>query len=219
MPMHSIILFDLDGTLIDTSPGIFSTANGTLRKLGFKELSDTQLRKFVGPPLAACFRVACGLEEQIISHACDVYREIYTQTGALFDAETYQNVPELLSNLVARGFTLGVATLKYDSLAVEVLTHFSLQEYFSVVSGADLDGKLTKADIIRNALTTLKCTDYQRVLMVGDTPHDLDGALEVGVDFVGVDWGFGFSKGHSISGQKGVLGMIDTPLSLLDYID
>ena len=79
--MRSTILFDLDGTLLDTSPGIFTTANFTMRELGFKEQNSTQLRKFVGPPLAACFRVACGLEESLIPKACEVYRTEYTRSG------------------------------------------------------------------------------------------------------------------------------------------
>ncbi|WP_422478902.1 HAD-IA family hydrolase [Pleomorphochaeta sp. DL1XJH-081] len=216
--MHQIILFDLDGTLLDTSPGIFSTANYTMRALGLKEQSDTQLRKFVGPPLAACFRVACGMDEQTIPKACDIYRAEYTRSGSMFNASIYDGIPELLETLQGRGYTLGVATLKLEDLAQTILAHFGLASRFSVISGADHSGSLTKADIIEHALRQLAWEDHSRVLMVGDTPHDMDGAITANVDFVGVDWGFGFSRGHNMEPEGKVLGMIDTPSALLSYL-
>jgi phosphoglycolate phosphatase len=216
--MRSTILFDLDGTLLDTSPGIFTTANFTMRELGFKEQNSTQLRKFVGPPLAACFRVACGLEESLIPKACEVYRTEYTRSGALYHAHIYDGIPELLDTLIDRGMTLGVATLKYESLAQQILAHFDLERRFSVISGADHLGTLSKADIIVEALERLGQKDRSNVLMVGDTPHDMDGAVDAGVSFVGVDWGFGFSRGHRVEPTPMVLGMIDEPQGLLDYL-
>lgn len=216
--MHSIILFDLDGTLLNTSPGIFSTANYTMRTLGFKEQSEAQLRKFVGPPLAACFRVACGLEEKIIPEACAIYRAEYTRSGAMFHASIYDGIPELLKSLHEQGFTLGVATLKFEELAKTILEHFGLSLWFTVISGADHLGSLTKADIIDSALDRLEKVDRSQVVMVGDTPHDMDGAIATNVNFVGVDWGFGFSRGHQIEANERVLGMIDEPSSLMDYL-
>ncbi len=216
--MHTTVLFDLDGTLLDTSPGIFSTANYTLSALGLPKQNATQLRKFVGPPLAACFRVACGLQESLIPEACDIYRAEYTESGAMFDASVYEGIIELLNELTRRGLTLGVATLKHESLAHDILEHFGLVSYFSIISGADRQGTLSKADIIELALQRLGHADYTDVLMVGDTPHDMDGALIAGVDFVGVDWGFGFSRGHTEKPSGSVLGMIDEPAALLDYL-
>jgi len=216
--MRSTILFDLDGTLLNTSPGIFSTANQTVQELGFEPLSDAQLRKFVGPPLAACFRVACGLEEALIPRACSVYREIYDNKGAMYQASVYPQILELLQHLSQRGCTMGVATLKYEPLAEDILEHFGIANYFKTIVGADSGGKLSKADIIRIALERIQQEDYSQVIMVGDTPHDLDGAVAIGVDFLGVDWGFGFSKGHAIPPQPHILGMIDEPLSLLDFL-
>lgn len=216
--MRSTILFDLDGTLLDTSPGIFYTANKTMQTLGFASLSESQLRKFVGPPLAACFRVACGVEEFLIPEACTIYRDIYTEEGGVYQASVYPQILELLQQLTTRGFVLGVATLKLESLATHMLKHFGLKPYFKTIAGADSEGKLTKADIISIALERLKQPDYSQAIMVGDTPHDFDGAVAVGVDFVGVDWGFGFTKGHAISPQPYVLGMIDEPFSLFNFL-
>jgi phosphoglycolate phosphatase len=215
--MHHIWLFDLDGTLIDTSPGIFSTANYTLRQLGFEELSSTQLRKFVGPPLAACFRIACGLDQDLVPRACQIYRSEYDRSHALQQAQVYEGIVPLLEMLQQRGILLGVATLKLQSLAEEMLTYFNLRPWFHIISGADGAGKLTKADIIVRALEQLPPTDRERVLMVGDTPHDLDGALQTHVDFVGVTWGFGYTPSHPVPEQLHVLGSVNTPSELFSY--
>ncbi|NLA93086.1 MAG: HAD hydrolase-like protein, partial [Spirochaetales bacterium] len=101
--MHTIVLFDLDGTLLNTSDGIFSTANQTMVRLGFDPVDEVSLRRFVGPPLATCFRVACGLAEEYIEEACLIYREIYDQDGAKFKAEVYEGIGELLEKLAAKG--------------------------------------------------------------------------------------------------------------------
>lgn len=215
--MRTTVLFDLDGTLLDTSPGIFATANHTMTEMGFKPLPPSQLRKFVGPPLAACFRVACGLDEPLVARACDIYRARYVQ-GAMFNAEIYPGILELLERLIERGLTLGVATLKLEPLARTILEHFELAGRFSVIVGTDPDGKLSKSDIIQNALAGLGVEDRGGVLMVGDTPHDLDGAAAAGVDFIGVDWGFGFSRGHRLERTGHVLGTIDDPGQLLEFI-
>jgi phosphoglycolate phosphatase len=215
--MHHIWLFDLDGTLIDTSPGIFSTANYTMRELGLAELSPTQLRKFVGPPLAACFRVACGLDQKLVPRACQIYRSEYHKSGALQQAQVYDGIVPLLETLQNHGVVLGVATLKLASLAEEMLQYFNLRPWFSVVSGSDGEGKLTKADIIVRALDKLPSFDRKQVLMVGDTPHDLDGAMQTHVDFVGVTWGFGYTPNHPVITQPGVLGSVNVPSELLFF--
>jgi phosphoglycolate phosphatase len=215
--MRSVILFDLDGTLLDTSPGIFETANHTMEQLGFHALPVAQLRKFVGPPLPACFRVACGLEERLIPSACAIYRKRYAAHGGMFKALHYPGMEELLRTLVGMGVTLGVATLKLESLAHEVLGHFGMDSYFATISGADENGTLDKAGIIEVALERLKVESKADVLMVGDTPHDLEGARKAGVGFVGVYWGFGFNRDHRPDDPH-VLGMIDAPGQLIRYL-
>ncbi len=215
--MRKTIIFDMDGTLINTSSGIFATANYTMRKLGFKELPDSQLRKFVGPPLPACFRIVCGLEEDLIERACDIYREEYLK-GNMYLGEMYPGIVELLEELTSKGITLGVATLKTEDMALSILKEKGLFPYFKSIKGADASEMLSKAQIIENVLIDLKIEDYSTVLMVGDTPHDRDGAVKVGVDFVGVDWGFGYHKGHKIEPGPFILGTIDEAHQLLEYL-
>ena len=215
--MYTTIIFDMDGTLLDTSKGIFQTANHTMKILGYDELPESQLRKFVGPPLPACFRIACGLNEEEIPKACEIYRSEYVK-GNMHLNTIYPEITDLLESLKNRGFTLGIATLKTEDMAIDILKERQLFPYFSSIRGANRDENLSKADIIELAIKDLQIEEYSSVLMVGDTPHDLDGAQSVGIDFVGVDWGFGFHKGHEFDIQPHVLGMIDQAHQLLDYL-
>ncbi|MDC7247897.1 MAG: HAD hydrolase-like protein [Sphaerochaetaceae bacterium] len=207
----------MDGTLIDTSEGIFATANHTMKELGYDELPEAQLRKFVGPPLPSCFRLACGLDEDEIVSACDIYRDKYAK-GNMFLGQIYPGIESLLETLSSRNLTLAVATLKLEEMAIEILKEKGLYKYFSIIKGADRQGLLTKADIIERALLALKAEDYSKVLMVGDTPHDLDGALSLNIDFIGVDWGFGFHKGHSLEEREHIIGTIEYADELLTYL-
>jgi phosphoglycolate phosphatase len=216
--MHSIVLFDFDGTLLDTSEGIFATANKTMVRLGFEPVDEVSLRRFVGPPLATCFKVACGLEEEYIEEACHIYREIYDKQGAKFRAKVYDGIVELLENLKGQGVVMAVATLKYEVLAIDVLDHFKLLPFFETVVGADYGGELTKAGIIAKAMRRLGEDDHSKALMVGDTQVDLEGSLESKLKFVGVDWGFGFTKGASLEREGHVLGMIEAPHHLLPLL-
>ncbi len=216
--MRTVVIFDLDGTLLDTSEGIYETANHTMVELGYAELTDSQLRKFVGPPLAACFRIVCGFEEELVPKACDVYREKYVKEEAMYKAKIYAGIEELLQEVKQRGFKTAVATNKTETLAIKILEHFGLSPYFDTICGTTLDGSLSKTDVIKLALKRLGVSDPSYALMVGDTPHDQMGSKEAHVDFVGVDWGFGFSKGHNMLDEEHVLGFIDEPLALLAYL-
>ena len=199
---------------MDTSPGIFSTVNHTMEVLGFSHLPAMQLRKFVGPPLAACFRIVCGLEEVIVPQACQVYRDKYGE-GGMYNAAIYPGIKDVLRTLKGKGYHLGVATLKYEQIAAQILDHFGLLSYMDVVVGSDKEGILSKADIITIALKRLGVTDLNSVVMVGDTPHDQDGASSVGVSFLGVDYGFGFSKGHPLPEEHGIIGMASNSADIL----
>lgn len=216
--MFSTILFDLDGTLLDTSPGIFDTANHTMSELGYDSIPPDRLRTFVGPPLPDCFRIAGHLPEEDIPQACAIFRRRYAQ-GGMFNASIYEGMPEVLAELKAWGCSLGVATLKHEAVARLVLEHFGLCPHLEALAGSDDSAGMTKGDIINLALDRLGVTDVSTVVMVGDTPHDQQGARDAGVAFIGVDYGFGFPLGHRLPEGKGVLGMVRKPLEILALLD
>ena len=196
--MIKAVLFDLDGTLFDSSSGIFHTANHTMRVLGFDECHDEkQLRKFVGPPLRECFRITFATEEKYLDRCVEVYREEYRKTG-MHMCYPYPGITDLLKWLKAHGVKTGVCTLKYETLARDIIDEKGMTELFDVVYGTDSAGKITKADSIRKAVERLG-VDGKDVLMVGDTMNDLNGAKEAGVLFAGCTWGFGFEKKSDVT--------------------
>ncbi len=190
-----LAIFDLDGTLLNTSPGIFASANATVEKLGLPPEKDPeQLKKFIGPPIKQCFVNVYDLDPALIDKAVEIYRGEYDSYGRI-NAQPYPGIAQTLSKLKENGFLLAVGTLKGESLAKQMLEYFQLSEYFKSIRGSDQHSTLSKADIVNNVLSDLKI-DAKDAVLIGDTIHDQEGAKQAGVSFIAVDWGFGFPKGH-----------------------
>ena len=124
-----ILLFDLDGTLTDSGPGIMHAAKTALQSFGIGGLSEQELRYFVGPPLWESF--GKYLPEEQISAAIDRFREYYRVTGWL-ENEPYPGVRECLQALQGAGKRMYVATSKLETMARQVLAHFDLLQYFAI---------------------------------------------------------------------------------------
>ncbi len=189
-----LAIFDLDGTLMNTSPGIFASANATVQQLGLEPEHDPrQLSKFIGPPITQCFVKVYDLDPSLIDQAVIIYRKEYDEHGR-FNAAPYDHMRETLEILKQRGYLLAVGTLKYELLAQQMLDYFGLAPYFDSIRGANAASTLTKADIVQKVLDDLGVQRREAVL-IGDTIHDQKGAAEAGIAFIAVDWGFGFPKG------------------------
>lgn len=187
---YDVILFDLDGTLTDSGPGIMNAAAYAMEHYGLRHEPET-LRRFVGPPLLESFRDFCGFDRAKCEEAIWVFREYYEPKG-IFENSVYPGVPEMLETLLAAGKRLAVATSKLDSAARRVLEHFDLAKYFELASGSLADNTRTrKAEVVAWALETLGVTDRSRALMVGDREHDVLGARENGLGCLGVLYGYG----------------------------
>ncbi len=184
------ILFDLDGTLTESGPGIISSVRYALEKMGGPVLDDDALGRFIGPPLLDSFRDFCGFDPAEVTVAIAAYREYYATDGQ-YENAVYDGIPELLASLRAAGRTLAVATSKAEVFAESILDHFALTEHFATIVGSELDGRRTaKADIITEALARLGRPTAGTV-MIGDRSHDVRGAATVGVGSIGVLWGYG----------------------------
>jgi len=155
MKKYQYLLFDLDGTLTDSKPGILSCVRYSLEKMGKPVPEEEQLMCFIGPPLIASYQEYCGMDESEAAACVAVYRERYAVTG-LFENSVYPGIPETLQSLCAAGYTLAVATSKPEPYMLRILEHFELNGYFSVVSGSGLDGKRNnKIRVIQDALSQL----------------------------------------------------------------
>lgn len=190
---HKLVIFDLDGTLMNTSPGIFVTANKTMKELGKPIETDLkQLAKFVGPPLRDCFRLTYNLDEELIDDACKIFRKLYGEHGQYLST-LYDGMEELLQTLTENGVDCAVGTLKYELFARNMIKEKGLDKYFKRVYGSDSEGELTKASICQRIVKELGHNSKDSVL-IGDTIGDLSGAKLANIDFIAVTYGFGFNN-------------------------
>lgn len=191
MKNYDVILFDLDGTLTDSSPGIINSIIYALDKYGINVEDTGILRKFLGPPLHESFKEYFGFNDEKAMEAVKYYREYFSIKG-LLENEVYDGIPELLKNLSENGKRLIVATSKPQEFTDRIMQHFDLEKYFEFVAGSNMDGtRSKKADVIEYALNKCKITDKTKVVMVGDRKHDIIGAKAVGIDSIGVEYGYG----------------------------
>jgi len=190
--MYDILLFDLDGTLTDSAPGIMNSIRYALKKLD-TECDESTLRSFIGPPLLESFAKYYGFDHEKARKALELYREYFSEKGML-ENSVYRGIPELLEKLKAAGKTLLVATSKPELFTLKILDHFGLSKYFDVIGGASMDEtRNTKEEVIRFVLEQYGLSEdrKKRTIMIGDRHHDIDGAKAVGLDSVGVLYGYG----------------------------
>ncbi len=210
-----LVVFDLDGTLMDTSSGIFSTANKAVELVGREPVHDvTQLSKFIGPPIDQCFIHTYNLDECLIADAIRHYRKEYDLRGQ-FGAIEYPSMKNTLKKLKDRGYLLAVGSLKTESLVLSMMDHFGFAHFFSSIRGGDITGSLSKADIVNKVLSDLNIASTDAVL-VGDTVHDELGAQEANVSFIAVDYGFGFPRGQEK--KDSMLAVVSSPDELLSLL-
>ena len=208
------LFFDLDGTLTESAPGIIRSAEYALSHFGMKP-SDEIMKKFIGPPLLESFQNLCGLSEEESREAIRLYREYFAEKG-MFENSVYDGVYEMLEALRTKGKILAVATSKPEIYAKQILDHFHLTEYFTHISGAALDHvRMTKADVLRNAVHQTGLSDVSKGLMIGDRLHDVEGASELGMETLGVLYGYG-SREELMN--AGAIDMAATPSDVVTKI-
>ena len=190
--MAEYLFFDLDGTVTDPYLGITNCIYYALDRMGRPKPERTFLRRFIGPPLTLSFRAYLGMTEEEADTALRYYRERYAVDG-LFENAVYPGIPEALASLKSAGKAVCLATSKPEPFAARILTHFSLEGYFDEICGASLDGtRETKGEVLRELLRRLDLPEGTGdAVMIGDRIHDADGAREVGLETVGVLWGYG----------------------------
>lgn len=213
---YDLVIFDLDGTLLDTTEGVLASVKHTIREMGFAPQPDAVLASFIGPPIQDSFAKLYGLEGPILQEIAGVFRTQYS-TVDLLKAAPYEGIFELLCENRAGGAMNAVATYKREDYAVKLLCHYGFDRYMAVMHGGDHENKLKKRDIIELCIKESGVTDRSRIVMVGDTLHDAIGAAEIGVDFIGVTFGFGFKSEADVAPYPHV-GVADTAMDVLRFI-
>ena len=189
--MYNTILFDLDGTIIDSGEGIKNSARYAFAKLGFAEPTEEQLKNFIGPPLIDSFMHLCNFTREQAAGAVEIYREYYREKG-INQICVYEGIENMLKKLKASGKTIALATSKYELYAAQIIERLGFSKYFDFISGSLADGgRGTKVEVIEYALASIGVADKKSAVMVGDRMHDIEGAKAVGIDSIGVLFGFG----------------------------
>ena len=209
-----LIIFDLDGTLLNTGRGISKCVVSTLSKMGFKVPDEETCRTFVGPPLKKRFLELYDANEKTADAVMRTFREEYGK-GDVFLADRYAGMEECLTVLHKR-FALAVATYKREDHAVKLLEKFGMAQFFDTICGSDAAATMTKNQIVEKAMNLLRATPTESIL-VGDSSNDAESAAQLRIPFIGVTYGYGFKSEADIA-KFPHIACVDEPLQLADFI-
>ncbi|MDO5010276.1 MAG: HAD hydrolase-like protein [Intestinibacter bartlettii] len=187
---YDIIAFDLDGTLTASDRGITNSMQIALRHFGIERDTES-LKRHIGPSLTDTFREYVGDDEEQIQLAIKKYREYYV-AGGMLENDLYEGVEETLKEIKNRGKKIILASSKPMVYCEQILKHYGLDKYFDFIGGSNLDEtRSKKVEVISFSLENINETPGSNVLMVGDREYDILGAKGLGMDSVGVLFGYG----------------------------
>ena len=186
-----LVVFDMDGTLANTAPGIIASFLEVAHVLDIPEPPLESVYQSTSGSLMENLMRIYGLNNDQAVEALGIFKDYYNNTGYL-QSELFPGMRETLETIHGKGIKLGVATMKLDEYAKQLVEHWGLSDYFVDVCGADVFGTLTKSDLIDKCIYAAG-VDSSETLMVGDTVHDLKGARDSGTRFVAVTFGYGFT--------------------------
>lgn len=212
---YKTILFDLDGTLIDSKPGILTAIRKTLNEFKIPYTEEV-INQMVGPPFRISMKELLGIEDMsLIEQLIFVYR-IHYKGGDWKDCSIYDGVEDMLTALRGAGYTIGLATSKPLQYTTIIMESLGLDKYFDYVGGATGDATAEmKTDVINMVLSKLNVTDLDSVLMIGDRLYDIEGAKQSGVDSMGILWGYGDRAEHESCGADFIL---STPSEVVNFL-
>ena len=205
------VIWDIDGTLLDTSEGVIDTYKYCIKNLGLKEMSDEELERLNGPVSQVVFSKYFHLKGDDIQNATNFYREYYVKYN-LYKAKPYEGAIELMDAIQQRSLLQAIATNKRQDIAEAVCEYFGFSQYMSCIIGQNDSVIKPKSDMIKECMERLHA--YEAV-MIGDTEGDKQAAEESGVNFIGVNYGYGFSHVKEYANSlKEVLELVNSGESL-----
>lgn len=185
------ILLDLDGTIIDSQPGVLASCQAALRALGHAPEPSLDISAIIGPPIDEIMRILLApYGDDRVSEAVDAYRADYGQSG-IFNCTLYPGIAEALAQMQRTGARLLLATSKLGSFAQILIEHFDLEKFFEAIHGSEPGGGLEqKPELIAHIIDRHRLT-RSRCVMVGDRRYDVAGAHANDIRALGVLWGYG----------------------------
>ena len=190
----SAVLFDVDGTIVDSAPAVIGAFRAALSDFGLPIPDDQRLRTYVGPPLWHSFG-ELGYSGQLLADLVARYRELYAHH--YLDPEPFEGVPELVWDLHRAGVPVATATSKQTPMAIAQMEHLGLSQAFDVIAGATPDPASSKTTVIHEAVARLGAlgADVSHPVIVGDSIWDVRGGHEAGIPVIGVGWGYATQDG------------------------
>lgn len=217
MKKYDVAVFDVDGTLLYTMPGILAAMREMFKLQGLGELKKEDEKYFGGPPIHVSMpKIFPDMTEEKIQECADCFRSIYKEPEYLFQAKPYEGIMKLLSDLKENGIRIAVATYKREDYAISIMEKFGIADIADVVHGSDNFNKLKKVDIIELCLKDMGITDYSKAVMIGDSDNDAIGAKSLGIPFLGVNYGFDFKTKEDVDNFPNI-GMAEKPEDILGY--
>lgn len=205
---YSTVLWDIDGTLLNTLDSLVSSYRYTIDKLALEERSDEEIASYIGPTPQTIFQTHFNMDKISAQKASDIFRENYKNKN-LYNAKVYNGIYEVLETLKRSNINQAVATNKRQDYAIEICRYFKIDQYCNPIIGSDNQNTLTKKDIVKQCLEYLQVEASHRVVLIGDTNGDKTAAEQVGIDFIGVNYGFGF---------KNIDNYADSPSDILKFL-
>lgn len=190
IPDCKAVLFDFDGTLADSSEGIFKSLIYAFQCDGKPAPDEATLRKFIGPPIYDSFKNLFGYTDGKIDFMIKKYRERYRKTG-YSETRIYDGIPELLCALREKGIKIATASSKPTVFIKQILEEHGLYGCFDYVGGTQFDNISSDKSAILQAAMDALGVSAQETVMVGDRLFDIRGAKGVGVPCIAVLYGFG----------------------------
>ena len=212
--MYKYILFDLDGTLLNTYPGVSNAVKYTMDYYKKDVPEEKTLRKFLGPPLGDSLHDIAGIESSEIPNAIKKFREYYIEKG-VFEYEFFEDLKPTFKKLREMGCVLAVATAKLEKAAFMMLRHAGILDEFDFVCGSLENTRVSKTDVIAHVLEHYKGIDRSEFLMVGDRENDVTGAKNNNIDCCGLLCGFGSKEELEENGAKYIIPFISDIFSIL----
>ena len=198
MKNYEIALFDLDGTLSESGEGILDCVKMIFRDMNRPLPDSYELSRFIGPPMYDSLR-RNGFSHEDARLGVEIYKKHFSESG-IYKNRVYDGLPEVLDTLRKNGVRLGVATTKYQLFADRIIKLLKIDEYFDIVGGANAlagqvpRGEQPRADkpgVMRYVIDNLRRSPSDRIVMLGDTKYDAEGAASLGCGFIGCLYGYG----------------------------
>lgn len=185
-------IFDVDGTLLDTSLGIKEAILHTINVLKLHSLTEDELSSFIGPPAQKTFQKLYKLSDVESQKAADIFRDYYKEKS-LLKAVPYNHIFDCMKSLIDKGCRVAIATYKREDYAIKLLKYFGFDKFTNSMHGGDNFNKISKSEIIELCMKEIGAKKEDTVY-VGDTQNDYESATKIGINFIGVTYGFGFKK-------------------------